>query len=106
MNKLHVKKGDTVMIISGKDKGRTGKVLEISPKEKKVIVEGCNMVTKHVKPRVQGQPGGIVKAEGPLYACKVQPICPKTGKPTRVGFKFENGKKIRVSRSSGGTAEL
>lgn len=106
MSKMHVKKGDTVMIISGKDKGKTGKILEVSPKEGKVIVEGLNMVTKHVKPRMQGQSGGIVKAEGALYACKVMPICPKTKKPTRVGYKIENGKKIRVSRSSGGTAEL
>lgn len=77
MNTLHVKKGDEVMIISGKDKGKKGKVLEVSPSEGKVIVEGRNMVTKHVKPRRQGELGGIVKAEGPLYACKVMPVCPK-----------------------------
>ena len=68
-NKLHVKTGDNVMIISGKDKGKKGKVLEVSPKEGKVIVEGLNVVTKHVKPRAMGQQGGIVKAEAPLYAC-------------------------------------
>ncbi len=95
-NKLHIKTGDTVMIISGKDKGKTGKVLEVSPKEGKVIVEGCNLVTKHVKPRMMGQQGGIVKAEAPLYACKVMPICPKCGKPTRVGHKIqEDGTKVR-----------
>ena len=93
MNNLHVKTGDTVMIISGKDKGQTGKVLQVSPKEGKVIVEGRNMVTKHVKPRQQGEQGGIVKAEGALYACKVMPVCPKCGKATRVGVKIENGKK-------------
>ena len=71
MNNLHVKTGDNVMIISGKDKGKTGKVLQTSPKEGKVIVEGLNMVTKHVKPRRQGEQGGIVKAEGAIYACKV-----------------------------------
>lgn len=71
MNKLHVKKGDTVVILSGKDNGKQGKVLEVSPKEQKVIVEGCNMVTKHVKPRRAGENGGIVKAEGALYASKV-----------------------------------
>ena len=81
MNNLHVKTGDNVMIISGKDKGKTGKVLQTSPKEGKVIVEGLNMVTKHVKPRRQGEQGGIVKAEGAIYACKVMPVCPKCGRP-------------------------
>ena len=71
MNNLHVKTGDNVMIISGKDKGHTGKVLQVSPAEGKVIVEGQNMVTKHVKPRRQGEQGGIVKAEGAIYASKV-----------------------------------
>lgn len=104
MNNLHVKTGDTVMIISGKDKGQTGKVLQVSPKEGKVIVEGRNMVTKHVKPRQQGEQGGIVKAEGALYACKVMPVCPKCGKATRVGIKVENGKHVRVCKKCG--AEL
>ncbi len=72
MNTLHVKTGDNVMIISGKDKGKTGKVLQTSPKEGKVIVEGLNMVTKHVKPRRQGEQGGIVKAEGAIYATVCQ----------------------------------
>ncbi len=86
MNNLHVKTGDNVMIISGKDKGMTGKVLQTSPKEGKVIVEGLNMVTKHVKPRRQGRAGGgIVKAEGAIYACKVMPVCPKCGKATPCG---------------------
>ena len=101
MSKLHVKKGDEVMIISGKDKGKKGKVLEISPSEGKVIVEGRNMVTKHVKPRRQGQLGGIVKAEGALYACKVMPICPKCDKPTRVGHKIDGNKKVRVCKHCG-----
>ena len=74
MNKLHVKTGDTVVILSGKDKGKQGKVLEVSPKEQKVIVEGLNIVTKHVKPRQMGQQGGIVKCEAPLYACKVMAL--------------------------------
>ena len=68
VNKLHVKKGDTVIVLSGKDKGKKGKVLEVSPKERKVIVENVNMVTKHVKPRKMGDQGGIVKAEGAMYA--------------------------------------
>lgn len=101
MNKLHVKKGDEVMIISGKDAGKTGKVLEVSPAEGKVIVEGRNMVTKHVKPRRQGQAGGIVKAEGPLYACKVMPVCPKCKKATRVGNKIDGDKKVRVCKHCG-----
>ncbi|NLJ16988.1 MAG: 50S ribosomal protein L24 [Clostridiales bacterium] len=101
MSKLHVKTGDTVMIISGDDKGKKGKVLEVSTKEKKVIVEGCNIVTKHVKPRRQGEVGGLVKAEGAIHACKVLPVDPKTGKPTRVGYKIIDGKKVRVSKSSG-----
>lgn len=98
---LHVKTGDTVQIISGKDKGKNGKVLEVSPKEKKVIVEGRNLVTKHVKPRKQGEVGGLVKAEAPLYACKVMPVCPKCNKPTRVGKEIKGDKKIRVCKKCG-----
>ena len=101
MSKMHVKTGDTVMIISGKDKGKTGKVLEVSPKEGKVIVEGLNIVTKHVKPRRMGETGGVVKAEGPLYACKVMPVCPKCKKPTRVGYVMKGDKKVRVCKHAG-----
>ena len=102
MAKMHVKTGDKVIIISGKDKGKEGKVLEVSPKEQKVIVEGLNMVTKHVKPRRQGDAGGIVKAEGALYACKVMAVCPKCGKPTRLGRKIkEDGSKARVCKLCG-----
>lgn len=102
-NKLHVKKGDTVVILSGDDRGSKGKVLEVSPKEGKVIVEGLNMVKKHVKPRKMGENGGIVEAEGALYASKVQVICPACKKPTRVGHKRvqdENGKtrSVRVCK--------
>ncbi len=97
-NKMHVKTGDKVMVISGKDKGKTGKVLQVSPKEGKVIVEGINMVTKHVKPKRMGEQGGIVKAEGALYASKVMPICPKCGKATRVGHVLKDGKKLRVCK--------
>ena len=97
-------KSDNVMIISGKDKGKTGKVLQTSPKEGKVIVEGLNMVTKHVKPRRQGEQGGIVKAEGAIYACKVMPVCPKCGKATRVGHSVKDGKNVRICRKCG--AEL
>ncbi|MBR6130199.1 MAG: 50S ribosomal protein L24 [Bacteroidaceae bacterium] len=99
MSNVHVKKGDTVRLLVGdpadkytdieKKTVKTGKVLEVSPKEGKVIVEGINMITKHVKPTRVGQQGGIVKAESPIYACKVQLICPKCGKPTRVGHTVE-----------------
>lgn len=102
MNKLHVKKGDTVVMLSGKDKGKKGKLLEVSPKEQKVIVEGLNMVTKHVKPRKQGDAGGIIKAEGAVYACKVMAVCPKCGKPTRLGHKIaDDGTKTRVCKHTG-----
>ncbi len=98
-NKVHVKTGDTVMIISGKDKGQKGKVLAVSPKEKKVIVEGRAMVKKHVKPRRQGEQGGIIKAESAMYACKVMPVCPKCSKPTRVGHSVDkDGKKTRICK--------
>lgn len=102
--KIHVKTGDTVVVLSGKDRGKKGKVLEVSPKEGKVIVEGINMVSKHVKPRKVGEEGGIVKAEGAMYACKVQIVCPRCGKPTRVGHKvYEDGTKERVCKKCGET---
>jgi large subunit ribosomal protein L24 len=102
INKVHVKKGDTVMVISGKDKGKKGKVLEVSQKEGKVIVEGRNTVTKHVKPKKMGQQGGIVKAEGAMYASKVMVICSKCGKPTRVGHTVNgDGSKVRICRHCG-----
>ena len=100
MNKVHVKTGDTVVVLSGKDKGKQGKVLQVSPKEGKVIVEGLNIATKHVKPRRQGEQGGIVEAEAAMYASKVQLICPKCGKATRIAHKIlEDGSKVRVCKS-------
>ena len=93
MEKLHVKTGDTVVILSGKDKGKQGKV----------IVEGCNMVTKHVKPRQVGEAGGIVKAEGALYASKVMLVCPKCGKPTRLAHKVLEDGKMRLCKHCGET---
>ena len=102
MNKVHVKTGDTVVVLSGKDKGKQGAVLAVSPKEGKVIVEKVNMVTKHVKPRRMGEPGGIVKAEGAMYASKVQLVCPRCKQPTRVGHKlYEDGKKGRICKKCG-----
>ena len=104
MNKLHVRKDDMVVILSGKDKGKKGKVLETSPKEQKLIVEGINMVTKHVKPRRQGESGGIVKAEGAFYACKAMLVCPSCGKATRVAHKvLADGTKTRVCKKCNAT---
>ena len=101
MNKVHVKTGDTVMIISGRDRGKKGKVMQVSPKEGKVIIENANFVQKHVKPRRMGEPGGIIKAEGAIYACKVQAVCPKCQKATRPAHKIEGGKKVRVCKHCG-----
>ena len=102
MNKMvHVKKDDTVIVISGDDKGKKGKVLEVSPKEGKVIVEGINIVTKHAKPRRQGETGGIVKVEGAMYADKVQLYCDKCGKGVRVKAKIDGDKKVRVCAKCG-----
>lgn len=102
MNKIHVKTGDSVVILSGKDKGKRGKVLAVSPKEGKVIVEGCNVATKSVKPRRQGQAGGIVKAEAAMYSCKVALVCPKCDKATRIGTKLDgDGNKVRVCKHCG-----
>ena len=104
MSKVHVKTGDTVMIISGKDAGKSGKVLQVSPKEGKVIVEGRNKVKKHVKPRKMGDPGGIIEAEGAMYVSKVQVICPACKKPTRVGHKkIADGSKQRICKRCGET---
>ena len=100
-NKMHVKKDDLVIVISGNSKGVKGKVLEVSPKEGKVIVEGANKVKKHVKPRNQQEQGGIVETDGAIYASKVQLFCEKCGKQTRVSHKTEDGKKIRVCAKCG-----
>ena len=100
MSKVHVKSGDTVAVISGKDRGARGKVMAVSPKEGKVIVEKVNVVKKHVKPRKMGEQGGIIEAEAALYASKVQLVCPKCGRPTRVGHVIENGKKMRACKRS------
>ena len=102
MANLHIKKDDTVIVLSGDDKGVKGKVLEVSPKEGKVIVEGVNKVKKHVKPRRQGETGGIVDTEGAIYACKVAPYCSKCGQGVRVQYKvLDNGKKVRVCAKCG-----
>ena len=100
MSKVHVKTGDEVIVIQGKDRGKKGKVLQVAPSEGKVIVENVNIISKHVKPRKMGEAGGIIKAESALYADKVQLICPKCGQPTRVGHIIEDGKKFRVCKKA------
>ena len=105
MSKLHIKTGDTVKLLTGDEnyRGKTGKVLEVSPKEGKVIVEGINKVKKHVKPRKAGDPSGIIETESAVYACKVQLVCPKCNNAVRVGTKVEDGKKYRVCKQCGKT---
>ena len=99
MNKVHVKTGDTVKVISGEEKAKQGKVVAVSPKEGKLIIEGVNMVSKHVRPRQMGQEGGIIKTEGAMYACKVQVVCPKCNAAVRTGHKVaEDGSKLRVCK--------
>ena len=104
MSKLHIKTGDTVMVISGNSKGSKGKVVAVDPKEEKVIIEGVNLVKKHVKPRKAGDPSGIIETESAIYASKVQLVCPKCNKPTRVGTKvYEDGSKDRQCKKCGET---
>ena len=98
---MNIKKDDKVVVLSGKDKGKQGKILVSDPKAAKVTVEGVNVATKHQKPRKQGEEGGIIKVETPIYASKVQLVCPKCGKATRVGHKITDGKKIRVCKKCG-----
>ena len=100
---MKIKTNDTVVVLSGKDKGKTGKVLRVDVKGQKVVVEGVNVATKHQAPRRQGQEGGIIKVETPIYASKVQVVCPKCGKATRGGHKFGGeGKKSRCCKKCGG----
>ena len=94
-----IKKGDTVKVIAGKDKEKEGKVLSVDAKNHKVLVEGVNMVTKHSKPSAANQQGGIINKEAPLDASNVMLVY--KGKATRVGFKVEDGKKVRVAKSTG-----
>ena len=102
MNKMSIKKDDLVVVLSGKDKGKQGKVLEVMPKSGKVIVEQSNVVSRHTKPRRQGEEGGIIQKEAPLYACKVMRVCPKCNKATRPAHKFlADGKKVCVCKKCG-----
>jgi large subunit ribosomal protein L24 len=96
---MHVKKGDKVRVISGKDKGKTGVILAAYPKESRVLVEGVNIVKKHSKPSQANPQGGILSFEAPIHVSNVMPIDPKSGNPTRVGYKTVDGKKVRVAKS-------
>lgn len=106
MKKMHVRRDDTVIVISGNDKGKKGKVIAVSPEEGKVIVQGVNMVTKHHKPRRQGEAGGIMQVEGAMYASKVQLVCQNSkcknyNKGTRVKHQGEGREKVRVCAKCG-----
>ncbi|MBR2645680.1 MAG: 50S ribosomal protein L24 [Clostridia bacterium] len=101
MNKLNIKKGDTVVVISGQDKGKKGEILHADPANNRVTVKGANMITKHVKPRKQGEAGGRIEQEGTINASNVMMVCPKCGKATRVAHQFVDGKKVRVCKKCG-----
>ena len=101
MAKLHIKKDDTVVVLSGDSKGVKGKVIDVSVKEGKVLVEGANIIHKHVKPRKQGETGGIVDTEGAIYASKVALYCSKCDQGVRVKHQIVDGKKIRVCAKCG-----
>ncbi len=98
---MNIKKNDTVIVLSGKDKGKKGKVLEAMPAAGKIVVEGINMASCHVKPKKEGEQGGIIRKEIPLYACKTMLVCPKCGKATRHAVKLEGDKKVRVCKKCG-----
>lgn len=102
MSKLHIKKGDTVYVLAGEDKGRQGRVLEIQAAKNRAIVEGINIVSKSTKPSAKHPQGGIVKMEAPINISNLALIDPKSGKPTRVGIRVnENGEKVRYAKKSG-----
>ena len=99
MSKLHIKKGDTVKVIAGRDKDKEGKVIAVNKKEGTLLVEGVNMITKHAKPSMTNQQGGIIQQEGPIDASNVMYL--HKGKATRVGFKMDGDKKVRFAKSTG-----
>ena len=101
MKKIHIKKGDTVYVNAGNDKGKTGKVLSVIPSKDRAIVEGVNMVKKHTKPNSKQPQGGIVEQEAGIHISNLQLIDPKSGKPTRVGYKMVDDKKVRYAKKSG-----
>ncbi|MEF9988006.1 MAG: 50S ribosomal protein L24 [Christensenella sp.] len=100
---MNIKKGDTAVVISGKEKGKQAKVLKVEPAKDRVVLEGTNMLTKHKKPKNQTTPGGIIKQEGAITASNVMVICPKCNKATRVGHEIKDGKKTRICKKCGAT---
>ena len=98
---MRIKKGDTVQVLAGNDKGKTGEVLEVIPKDSKVVVKGVNVRKKHIKPRKQGEEGGIIPVECAIDSSKVNVVCPKCGKSTRVEYKVEDDKKVRICKKCG-----
>ena len=102
MSKLHIKKGDTVYVNAGEDKGKTGRVLRVLVKDNRAIVEGINMVSKHTKPNAKNPQGGIVKMEAPIHISNLNLLDPKSGKPTRIGRRLnDKGVLVRYSKKSG-----
>uniref|UniRef100_UPI003FF0BB4F 50S ribosomal protein L24 n=1 Tax=Leyella stercorea TaxID=363265 RepID=UPI003FF0BB4F len=102
MTKLHIKKNDTVVVLAGEDKGKTGKVLKVLVEKNRALVEGVNMVSKSTKPSAKNPQGGIVKQEAPIHISNLSLVDPKSGKATRVGIKVtEDGKKVRIAKKSG-----
>ncbi len=102
MSKLHIKKGDTVFVNAGKDKGKTGRVLQVIVDKQRAIVEGVNLVSKHVKPSAENPNGGTVKQEASMHISNLNPVDTKTGKPTRIGRKLnDDGKLVRYAKKSG-----
>jgi len=106
MGGLHVRRDDLVMVIAGKDRGKTGKVLRVLPKRQRVVVEGVNLVKRHLRPSLRSQ-GGIVEREAPIHVSNVMLVCTKCGRPTRVGRRFlEDGRKVRVCKKCGEVIEV
>ena len=101
--KIKIKKGDQVVVLTGSDKGKTGEVLVVKPTVNKAIVEGVNMIKRHTKPSAQNPQGGIVETEAPIQISNLAIVDPESGKPTRVGYKTEDGKKVRFAKKSGKT---
>ena len=98
---MKIKKGDTVQVLSGNDKGKTGEVLEVMPKQEKVVVKGVNIRKKHIKPRKQGDEGGIIPVEVAIHTSKVNVVCSKCNKPARIGYKVEKDGKVRICKRCG-----
>ena len=98
---MRLKKGDTVKVLSGNDKGKTGEIIKIIPKTNKIIVKGVNVRKKHIKPRKQGEEGGIIPTECAIHSAKVNIVCPKCGKATKIGYDEEKGEKVRVCKKCG-----